>query len=108
MTSFVFLGAYSEVPNGGIRLTRFGQRVELPPELAESTKHPRGLPCIPAVDFDAIQPPFTPEELRKYGALATHETAPKEFLEKKRKARDILAKHRAGDGKPIDIKPEGK
>lgn len=88
MTSFVFLGAYSEVLGAGIKLTRFGQRVDLPPEFAQQTKHPRGLPCIPAEDFDAIG--FTAEELRKYGPVQTHDGAPAEFQEKKRAALQVL------------------
>ena len=46
MTTFVFLGAYSEVLGAGIKLTRFGQRVELPPEFADETKVAGGLPSL--------------------------------------------------------------
>ncbi len=95
MTTFVFLGAYSEVLGAGIKLTRFGQRVELPPELAEQTSHPRGLPCIPAADFDALG--FTPEELRKFGPAASHEHATAEFLAKKSAALEILHSIRGGE-----------
>ena len=95
MRSFVFLGAYSEVLGAGIKLTRFGQRVELPPEIAEETKHPRGLPCIPAEQFDAIG--FTAEELRKYGAAAAQENAPPEFWERKAKALAMLHTMRGGE-----------
>lgn len=95
MTTFVFLGAYSEVLGAGIKLTRFGQRVELPEELAAETKHPRGLPCVPVEAFDAIG--FTPEELKKFGAAQSHENAPPEFLEKKRLALQILHEYRGGE-----------
>jgi hypothetical protein len=87
-TTFVFLGALSEVLGAGIKLTRFGQRVELLPDLADETKRAGGLPCIPAVEFDAIG--FTPEQLRKFGPTATHENAPAEFQTKKQQALAIL------------------
>lgn len=92
--TFVFLGGVSEVIGAGIKLTRFGQRVELPPEIAEETKHPRGLPCIPAADFDAIG--FSDAELKQWGVAATHENAPPEFIEKKRTALAILNDIREG------------
>ena len=95
MTTFVFLGAYSEVLGAGIKLTRFGQRVDLPPDLADETKVAGGLPCIPAEQFDAIG--FTPDELQKYWAAATHENAPPEFLGKKAQALEILHKLRGGE-----------
>ena len=88
MTTFVFLGAYSEVLGAGIKLTRFGQRVDLPPEIADETKVAGGLPCIPAEQFDALG--FTPDELRKYCPVAAHENAPPEFLAKKAQALQIL------------------
>jgi hypothetical protein len=88
MKTFVFLGAYSEVLGAGIKLTRFGQRVDLPPEIAEDTKHPRGLPCIPAESFDTLG--FTVDELRKFGVADTHDRAPAEFLGKKATALEIL------------------
>ncbi len=109
--TFVFVGAYSEVLGAGIKLTRFGERVELSPEMAEATMHPRGLPCIPAEAFDAIKPGFTAEELRKYGPAATHENAPAEFLSKKRQALEVLAGIRAGlppGPAKSSTKPEGK
>ena len=95
MTTFVFLGAYSEVLGAGIKLTRFGQRVELPPDLADETKVAGGLPCIPAEQFDAIG--FTAEELQKYWPAASHENAPPEFLAKKTQALQILHKLRGGE-----------
>jgi hypothetical protein len=95
MTTFVFVGAFSEVLGAGIKLDRFGQRVELPPDLADETKLDGGLPCIPAESFDALG--FTAEELRKYAKAATHENAPAEFLAKKKQALEILHNHRGGE-----------
>ena len=94
MKSFVFLGAFSEVLGAGIKLTRFGQRVELPPDIAAETKRGGGLIAIPADRFDALG--FTPDELQKFGPAATHANAPAEFLAKKRKALEILHEIRSG------------
>ena len=93
--TFVFLGAHSEVLGAGIKLTRFGERVELPPEIADETKVAGGLPCIPADQFDAIG--FTADELRKYGPTAAHGSAPPEFLAKKVQALQILHAIRGGE-----------
>jgi hypothetical protein len=95
MTTYVFLGAFSEVLGAGIKLTRFGQRVELPSEIADETKLRGGLPCIPADQFDAIG--FTPEELRKYGPAAAQENAPADFAAKKQQALEILHAIRGGE-----------
>ena len=83
--TFVFVSrSISEVLGAGIKLTRYGQRIELPPELAEETKHRRGLPCIPAADFDALK--FTDAELKS----ARWENPMPSFLEKERQALEIL------------------
>src|SRR5690349_17634485 len=76
--TYVFIGAFSQAPDSNIKLTRFGQRVELPADIAADTTHPRGLPCIPAEAFDKLG--FTEAELKKYGVSDTHEKAPAEFL----------------------------
>jgi hypothetical protein len=92
--SYVFLGGVSEVLGAGIKLTRFGQRIELPPEIAEETKKQGGIPAIPAEQFDALG--FTPQELEKYGPAAAMANAPPEFWAKKRKALEILHEIRWG------------
>lgn len=75
--TYVFVGSYSEAPN--IKLTRFGQRVELPPELAEETAHDGGLPCIPAEAFDALlkDTGIDDKALAKWGAAALSGNTPK-------------------------------
>jgi len=93
--TFVFLGALSEVLGAGIKLTRFGQRIELPPELADETKRHGGLPCIPAEQFDALG--FTEAELKQFGVADSHAQAPAEFLAKKRQALEILHAHRGSE-----------
>ena len=87
-TAYVFLGGVSEVLGAGIKLTRFGERVELPPDLAAETKLHGGLPCIPAVEFDALG--FAAEDLKRYGPAAAHVNATEAFLAKKIKALEIL------------------
>jgi hypothetical protein len=104
-TTFVFLGAHSEVLGAGIKLTRFGQRVDLPPDLAEQTKMHGGLPCIPVEQFDAIFDPKDPQTalwLKKYAVASSHDRqemrpngfitikAVPEFLEKKKQALTVL------------------
>lgn len=93
-TTFVFLGAYSEVLGTGIKLTRFGQRVELPENVAAETKLHGGLPCIPADKFDGLK--FTDDELKRFGAAASHTNAPAEFIAKKKQALEILHTIREG------------
>ncbi len=104
--TYVFLGAISEVLGAGIKLTRFGQRVELPPQIAEETKMHGGLPCIPAEQFDAIfdpKDPNTAKWLKKYAVASSHDRqqvgpngqlvtiqAVPEFLEKKKQALTVL------------------
>lgn len=128
--TFVFLGSISEVHapgTAGIKLTRFGQRIDLPEELAEQTKMHGGLPCIPAEQFDGLG--FTPAELKKYALAASHDRheiapdgrllvfkAPDEFLEKKRQALTILHEIReahaaelaAKAAEPVPVAEEGK
>lgn len=84
--TFVFLGAYSEVLGANLKLTRFGQRVDLPAEIADDTRRDGGLICIPAEAFDALG--FTQAELDAYPTPASHANA--EFQDKKRRALDIL------------------
>lgn len=75
--TYVFIGGTAEAPN--IKLTRFGQRVELPPDLAAETAHDGGLICIPAELFDPLMAEFKIDEagLKKYGLAAMHGNAPK-------------------------------
>lgn len=93
--TFVFLGTVSEVWGHGIKLTRFGERVELPEDVAAETKIHGGLPCITAEDFDAIG--FTADELKRYSVSATHDAAPLSFREKKAEALEILHTQRGGE-----------
>jgi hypothetical protein len=93
--TYVFLGSISEVIEAGIKLTRSGQRVDLSSEMAEATKHPRGLPCIPAEQFDALG--ITEAELKRYPVPEARENAPAEFKAKWAQALEILHANRGGE-----------
>lgn len=69
--TFVFVGTYSEVPDAGIKLMRFGQRVELPKHLAEGTQEDGGLLCIPASMFDPLMAEAHVDAamLKKFGGI---------------------------------------
>jgi len=90
--TFVFLGTISEVPAARIKLTQFGQRVELTADLAEGTKEDGGLLCIPASDFDPLveECGVNAKTLAKFGKAAAQANAPKEFMELVARARQIL------------------
>ena len=107
--TYVFLGGLTEAPIVG-RLTQFGQRFEVTPEQAkEFIERNGGIPAIPADRFDSVG--FTEPELKKYPSAASHwrqETmpdgttkvisAPPEFLEKKKRALEILHEIRQPSG----------
>ncbi len=77
--TYVYLGnSVSEVIGTGIRLSRFGQRVELPEPIAEETKRPGGLPMIPADRFDELG--FTEAELAGKDAAAAKRVRAQEIL----------------------------
>lgn len=95
--TYVFLGTLSFPRNGGFKLNEYGQRIELTPELAEDCKKPGGLICIPAEDFDAIfDGPDDRALLAKYRNVASHDNAPKDFLDKKKRAAGRLHEIRYG------------
>lgn len=96
--TFVHVGSLSQTLSGiGVKLTKFGERIELSPELAESCAQEGGLICIPAEDFDAIfNGPDDVALLKKYASVQTHASAPPEFLEKKQSALARLHEIRYG------------
>lgn len=96
--TFVFIGSLSETMAVGkgaprsVRLTEYGQRVELDDQIAAECDEAGGLVAIPAADFDALG--FDPKDLKKFKKVSSHERAPAEFLEKKRQAAMILHERR--------------
>jgi hypothetical protein len=96
--TYVYLGnSVSEVIGAGIKLTRFGERVELPDAIAKETARPGGLIAIPAEQFDEIG--FTEAELANdWGAGGSKP----EIQAKKVKALQILHEIRFPDVKTGD------
>lgn len=84
MKSYRFVGTQADI--GGVRLSRFGQKIDLP---AADAKHERGPAVIPAERFDEIG--FTEEELAKYALSGPRSEAPKSFQDKLRAA--LEARH---------------
>jgi hypothetical protein len=82
-----FVGSNSDIGES-IRLTRFGQAVELSDELAREALL-GGCALVAAADFQEIG--FTPKELETFSSPGSHERAPVEFIEKKRQA--LIAVH---------------
>lgn len=80
--TYRFLGTYSEIGDVA-RLDQFGQAVDLPLALAEDAVA-GGCALLPEDEFQRIG--FTADELRRFAPPATHQGAPPEFLEKKRRA----------------------
>lgn len=75
MKSYRFVGTLADV--GGVRLDRFGQKVQLP---AADAKHERGPAVIPEEEFERIG--FTEEELTKFAFPGPRSEAPPEFQKK--------------------------
>jgi hypothetical protein len=84
MKSYRFVGTLADV--GGVRLDRFGQKVQLP---AADAKHERGPAVIPEERFAEIG--FTDEELEKYAYPGPRTDAPSEFQKKLKAA--LEARH---------------
>jgi hypothetical protein len=85
--TFRFVGNASDIGEG-IRLTNFGQAVELSDELAREAAL-GGCALVPDAEFQAIG--FTDKELVAYASAGSHERAPADFLEKKKSA--LIAAH---------------
>ena len=85
--TYRFLGSASDIGES-IRLSRFGQSVELPDELARVAVL-GGCALLPESEFLSVG--FTTRELESFGSVASHERAPAEFLDKKRRA--LVAAH---------------
>lgn len=81
MKSYRFVGTLADV--GGVRLDKFGQKIDLP---AADAKHERGPAVIPAEKFEEIG--FTEDELQKYAYPGPRSEAPKSFQEKLKAAWD--------------------
>jgi hypothetical protein len=100
MAKYVFLGFESVV--GTVKLTRFGQTIELPEDVADREIF-NNVPILPAAKFDAI---FNTEELKadlvKFHAAPLHEQASPEFQAKVLAARIALHEWRESIVNPVD------
>jgi hypothetical protein len=85
--TYYFVGSNSDIGES-IRLIRFGQTVELSDKLAREAVL-GGCALVAEADFQEIG--FTPKELETFGAVGSHERAPTEFIEKKKRV--LIAAH---------------
>ncbi|MFN3323418.1 MAG: hypothetical protein ACK5AZ_07980 [Bryobacteraceae bacterium] len=83
MNTYRFVGSYCEIDNGRIKLERFGQRIELPENVAETIIRGGGA-ILPEAEFNAIG--FTEQELELYAYPGQQATAPGAFQRKRAKA----------------------
>lgn len=86
----VFVGTQAAIMDTPFQFDRFGQRVEMPDQLA--AEKIQDVPLIPAADFDAIG--FTNSELSAYSDPETWRSAPESFLSKQRAAWQALHEYR--------------
>lgn len=83
MSTYHFVGSYCEIDNGRIKLERFGQRIELPENVAETVIRGGGA-ILPEADFNAIG--FTEQEISLYAYPGQQATAPEVFQRKRAEA----------------------
>lgn len=85
MKPYFFVGSYCEIDGGRIKLERFGQRIELPDEVAETVVKGGGA-ILPEAKFQEIG--FTEQELSLYAYPGQRAGAPEVFNQK------VAAAHR--------------
>jgi hypothetical protein len=85
--TYRFVGSNSDIGDS-IRLIRFGQSVELSDEQARNAVL-GGCALVPDEAFTEIG--FTNAELSSFASVGSHERAPAEFIDKKRRA--LMAAH---------------
>jgi hypothetical protein len=110
MSTYRFLGLSTEI--GEIKLTKFGQAIELPDELARQvigSHESGGAAILPNTEFEELG--FTEQELSLYASPISHGQANESFHGKKKKG--LLAVHefrsRASAGDSLELpKPQYK
>jgi len=95
MGVYRFVGSYCEIDNGRIKLDRFGQRVELGDDVADTVIRGGGA-ILPEEDFERLG--FTAEELAAYAYPGQQESAPEGFKEKRNAAHLAYCRLRAERG----------
>jgi hypothetical protein len=83
MHTYYFVGSYCEIDGGRIKLERFGQRIDLPEDLA-TTVILGGGAILPEADFESLG--FTEQEISLYAYPGQQATAPEAFLKKRSQA----------------------
>lgn len=91
MNVYHFVGSYCEIGGGRIKLDRFGQRVELPAELAENVVKGGGA-ILPEEDFAKFG--FTEQELSLYAYPGQWSDAPEAFTRKQKAAHLAFVEYR--------------
>lgn len=80
MAQYRHVGTFTVIYDSPYKLERWGQLVEIPDALAQSCIDQGGA-LLPAADFDSHG--VTPDELKKYSAVASHVKATAEFIAKR-------------------------
>jgi len=93
MALYRFVGTFAEFPLTGIRLTEYGQQIELTDEQARSAALSR-CAIVPEEEFHSAG--HTEDELKKFNLTALHPGAPAEFLAKREKAWELSRTFREG------------
>lgn len=105
MKAYRFLGTHTDI-GGYAALDHFGQRVELPAELAKDAVR-GGASLLPEDQFEALG--FSAEELSKHGTPGGRINAPDSFLRKHKAG--LLAAHEYRESLTkagADVQPEGE
>lgn len=97
MSTYRFVGSYCEIDGGRIKLERFGQRIELPDEVAETVIRGGGA-ILPEADFESLG--FTEQEISLYAYPGQQIGAPEAFTRKQQEAhRAFCELHAQASGK---------
>ncbi|MGE5568544.1 MAG: hypothetical protein ACM3S5_05845 [Rhodospirillales bacterium] len=91
MSVYHFVGSYTEIGGGRIKLERFGQRVELPDDLADNIVKGGGA-ILPEAEFNQLG--FTEQELSLYAYPGQWEGAPEAFTSKQKAAHVAFAAYK--------------
>lgn len=80
MSVYCFVGSYCEIDGGRIKLERFGQKIDLPEEIA-ATVISGGGAILPEADFEGLA--FTEQEMSLYAYPGPQASAPEAFQRKR-------------------------
>ncbi len=92
-------GAESVVMDTPYKFSRYGQLVEVPEGLGQRML--AELPVLTPEEFSTVG--HTDEELKKFGDFASHRAAPVEFVERRKKAWEMLHE-RGTDKRPAAVR----